>query len=279
MSTLAALAAAAPDRRREPSLAVARRPPRRGVRRRLPRRRAGRWRRPRSRPRRSSGCGRGGRPRPGWPWGTGRYLSGRSSSAAGRRSRRTTRRSTASAPPRSAGSPRGGASRRDRDRSCRTTSARRTRRSPPAAATAVTASALDDPPPHLRRPPAGHRDRAPRVPDAVVAGDVRARAVQARRRLPRRARATDRLVGYVICSRYDTVWHVMNVAVDPDARRHGHRHGAARAALLERVGDDARAARSRCARPTRPRSRCTSASASAPPALRRRYYQDNGEDA
>src|SRR5260370_14312237 len=30
----------------------------------------------------------------------------------------------------------------------------------------------------------------------------------------------ERIVGYMICSRYDTVWHVMNVAVDPDQRRH-----------------------------------------------------------
>ncbi len=30
-----------------------------------------------------------------------------------------------------------------------------------------------------------------------------------------------RIVGYVVCSRYDTVWHVMNVAVDPSARRAG----------------------------------------------------------
>ena len=27
--------------------------------------------------------------------------------------------------------------------------------------------------------------------------------------------------GYLICSRYDTVWHVMNVAVDPTLRRRG----------------------------------------------------------
>src|SRR5947199_426726 len=27
------------------------------------------------------------------------------------------------------------------------------------------------------------------------------------------------LVGYLICSRYDTVWHIMNVAVDPELRR------------------------------------------------------------
>jgi ribosomal-protein-alanine N-acetyltransferase len=28
-----------------------------------------------------------------------------------------------------------------------------------------------------------------------------------------------RLVGYLVCSRYDTVWHLMNVAVDPARRR------------------------------------------------------------
>jgi ribosomal-protein-alanine N-acetyltransferase len=30
-----------------------------------------------------------------------------------------------------------------------------------------------------------------------------------------------RLAGYLICSRYDTVWHLMNVAVDPSSRRRG----------------------------------------------------------
>jgi [ribosomal protein S18]-alanine N-acetyltransferase len=30
-----------------------------------------------------------------------------------------------------------------------------------------------------------------------------------------------RLVGYLVCSRYDTVWHVMNVAVDDRLRRGG----------------------------------------------------------
>jgi len=29
----------------------------------------------------------------------------------------------------------------------------------------------------------------------------------------------ERLVGYLVCSRYDTVWHVMNVAVDDRLRR------------------------------------------------------------
>jgi [ribosomal protein S18]-alanine N-acetyltransferase len=39
-----------------------------------------------------------------------------------------------------------------------------------------------------------------------------------------------RLVGYLVCSRYDTVWHLMNVAVDPSMRRQG-----IASALLERL--------------------------------------------
>ncbi len=31
----------------------------------------------------------------------------------------------------------------------------------------------------------------------------------------------ERLVGYTVCSRYDTVWHLMNVAVDVTERRRG----------------------------------------------------------
>lgn len=31
----------------------------------------------------------------------------------------------------------------------------------------------------------------------------------------------DRIVGYLVCSRYDTVWHLMNVAVDTRLRRQG----------------------------------------------------------
>src|SRR3981189_2389501 len=45
-----------------------------------------------------------------------------------------------------------------------------------------------DPAPDLRRSAARHRDRAALVPDAVVAGDVRARAVEAVRHLPGGAR-------------------------------------------------------------------------------------------
>ncbi len=85
------------------------------------------------------------------------------------------------------------------------------------------------------------------------------------------------LAGYTICSRYDTVWHVMNVAVDPDRRRRGIAT-ALIAALLERIGDDAQVT-------LEVRRSNTGALAlyerfgfrSA--GTRPRYYQDNGEDA
>ena len=93
------------------------------------------------------------------------------------------------------------------------------------------------------------------------------------------ARRDGRMCGYIVCSRYDTVWHIMNVAVDPDERRTGVAT-ALLEALLERVGDTRRPLHARGpASPTAPRSSSTSASASARPGLRRRYYQDNGEDA
>jgi [ribosomal protein S18]-alanine N-acetyltransferase len=40
----------------------------------------------------------------------------------------------------------------------------------------------------------------------------------------------DRLIAYLVCSRYDTVWHLMNVAVDPRLQRQG-----IASALLERL--------------------------------------------
>ena len=42
------------------------------------------------------------------------------------------------------------------------------------------------------------------------------------------------MVGYLVCSRYDTVWHLMNVAVEP----HRQRHGIA-STLLERLFEQA----------------------------------------
>src|SRR5213076_2109009 len=92
------------------------------------------------------------------------------------------------------------------------------------------------------------------------------------------ARRDGVLVGYLICSRYDTVWHVMNVAVDPDVRRTGVATTLL-LELLERVGDEG-------ARFTL-EVRTSNAAAIAlyerfgfrAAGTRRRYYQDNGEDA
>jgi len=90
-----------------------------------------------------------------------------------------------------------------------------------------------------------------------------------------------RVVGYLVCSRYDTVWHVMNVAVDPDLQREG-----IGAALLEHLLADVEEDPARPARFTL-EVRQSNAPAIAlyerfgfrSAGLRRRYYQDNGEDA
>jgi GNAT superfamily N-acetyltransferase len=74
-----------------------------------------------------------------------------------------------------------------------------------------------------------------------------------------------RIVGYLVCSRYDTVWHVMNVAVDPDLQGEGI-GSALLAKLIEEVGDERARSRSRSGARTPTRSASTSASASAPPA-------------
>jgi ribosomal-protein-alanine N-acetyltransferase len=86
-----------------------------------------------------------------------------------------------------------------------------------------------------------------------------------------------RLVGYLVCSRYDTVWHLMNVAVEPTLRRRGIAW-----ALLEQMIDRAG-----------PEQQYTlEVRTSNAPAIalyerlhfrsagkRPRYYRDNGEDA
>jgi len=86
-----------------------------------------------------------------------------------------------------------------------------------------------------------------------------------------------RLVAYLVCSRYADVWHLMNVAVSPDRRREG-----IASQLLERLFDEAG-----------PQARYTlEVRTSNHGAIamyerfgfrraghRRRYYHDNGEDA
>jgi ribosomal-protein-alanine N-acetyltransferase len=87
----------------------------------------------------------------------------------------------------------------------------------------------------------------------------------------------DRLVAYLVCSRYADVWHLMNIAVAPERRREG-----IASTLLEHLF-----------RETAPDARITlevRTSNAAAIAMyerfgfrsaghRRRYYHDNGEDA
>ena len=87
----------------------------------------------------------------------------------------------------------------------------------------------------------------------------------------------DRLCGYLVCSRYDQVWHLMNVAVAPDWRR----LGIARS-LLRQLFDDAGDKLSFTLE-----VRMSNVEAIAMyerfgfqrAGTRRRYYHDNGEDA
>jgi [ribosomal protein S18]-alanine N-acetyltransferase len=85
------------------------------------------------------------------------------------------------------------------------------------------------------------------------------------------------LIGYLVCSRYDDVWHLMNVAIHPRRRRE-----RIATALIERLFDEA----GEDARYT------LEVRISNGPAIemyerfgfrsagrRRRYYHDNGEDA
>jgi ribosomal-protein-alanine N-acetyltransferase len=87
----------------------------------------------------------------------------------------------------------------------------------------------------------------------------------------------DELLGYLVCSRYDQVWHLMNVAVAPEHRRRGvarrligrlvEEGGGGLPFTLEvRVSNQAAIAMY---------ERLGFRSAGVRP----RYYQDNGEDA
>ena len=86
------------------------------------------------------------------------------------------------------------------------------------------------------------------------------------------------MVGYLICSRYDTVWHIMNVAVDPAHRRAGIATALIEG-LLEQI-DDPRARYTLEVRESnRPAIELYERYGFRAAGRRRRYYQDNGEDA
>jgi ribosomal-protein-alanine N-acetyltransferase len=86
------------------------------------------------------------------------------------------------------------------------------------------------------------------------------------------------LVGYLVCSRYDTVWHVMNVSVDPDRRRRGIA-SALLSALIEHVDDPEAQITLEVRRSNGGAIVLYERFGFRRAGMRRRYYQDNGEDA
>jgi ribosomal-protein-alanine N-acetyltransferase len=92
------------------------------------------------------------------------------------------------------------------------------------------------------------------------------------------AMSEGRLVGYLICSRYDTVWHVMNVAIDLDQQRKGLA-SALLSELYERVGDENARFTLEVRRSNAVAIHLYEREGFRAAGTRRRYYQDNGEDA
>ena len=85
------------------------------------------------------------------------------------------------------------------------------------------------------------------------------------------------LQGYLICSRYADVWHLMNIAVDPGLRRRGIAT-ALLETLLERAGLDQEYTLE--VRPNNdPAIKLYERFAFRRAGTRPRYYQDTGEDA
>jgi ribosomal-protein-alanine N-acetyltransferase len=88
------------------------------------------------------------------------------------------------------------------------------------------------------------------------------------------------VIGHLICSRYDTVWHLMNIAVDPRLRRQGIATALLNA-LLERIDDGSGSVQLTLeVRPTNhPAIALYERFGFRSAGTRPRYYQDNGEDA
>jgi ribosomal-protein-alanine N-acetyltransferase len=87
----------------------------------------------------------------------------------------------------------------------------------------------------------------------------------------------EKLVGYLVCSRYGQVWHLMNIAVDPASRRRGLGTGLLEA-MLDRAGAEEEftlEVRSSNSGAIALYERFGFRSAGTRP----RYYRDTGEDA
>jgi ribosomal-protein-alanine N-acetyltransferase len=86
------------------------------------------------------------------------------------------------------------------------------------------------------------------------------------------------IAGYCICSRYDTVWHVMNVSVDPDRRRRGI-GTSLMDDLLTRLPSPDDALTLEVRRSNEAALALYEGFGFKAAGVRRRYYSDNGEDA
>jgi len=88
----------------------------------------------------------------------------------------------------------------------------------------------------------------------------------------------DELIAYLVCSRYDRVWHIMNVAVDPAQRRRGLATTLLHE-LLDRVDDEQAQYTLEVRQSNDGAIALYRRFGFRAAGLRRRYYQDNGEDA
>jgi ribosomal-protein-alanine N-acetyltransferase len=95
---------------------------------------------------------------------------------------------------------------------------------------------------------------------------------------PPQAAGEQRLIGYLICSRYDTVWHVMNIAVDIEHQGKGLA-STLLAELYSRVDDEHARFTLEVRRSNLVAIRLYEREGFSAAGIRRRYYQDNGEDA
>ena len=87
----------------------------------------------------------------------------------------------------------------------------------------------------------------------------------------------DELLGYLICSRYDQVWHLMNVAVAPERRRAGVARNLISQLLEEGGGGLPFTLEVRVS--NRPAIAMYERLGFRSAGVRPHYYQDNGEDA
>ncbi len=92
------------------------------------------------------------------------------------------------------------------------------------------------------------------------------------------AEVENELAGYLVCSRYDLVWHIMNVSVDPDRRRRGIAT-AMLLSLFERVDDREAQFTLEVRRTNQAAIELYDRLGFKSAGVRRRYYADNGEDA